>query len=80
MEGSLCRLVVCVSINRAALMIRQAQKPKRIKLYKWETLWIVRNEFVPRYTYCGSFEDARETVETELLERLWQISMREELA
>lgn len=71
---------------RAALMIREAQRPKRIRLYRWQDLWFVRNEFLPRTTYCGSFEDARETlredvalVEVKMLQRMWVMSHAEEV-
>jgi hypothetical protein len=53
--------------------------PKRIKLYKWNVYWFVRNDFAKTTTYLGSWTGAVSEVETQLLERLWAISMRAEV-
>jgi hypothetical protein len=53
--------------------------PKRIRLYKWNVYWFVRNDFAATTTYCASHEDAVEEMEIQLLERLWQVSMKAEV-
>ena len=59
-----------MSLTRAALMIREAQKPKKLLVYKIDGCWIVRNQWTGMTTFNSDFEDAMKWMDIELLERL----------
>jgi len=51
-------------------MIREAQKPKKLLVYKIDGCWIVRNQWTGMTTFNSDFEDAMKWMDIELLERL----------